>query len=174
MAHEPTHDEAVAKLRALIKDIKVAMLTTVDSDGRLHARPMMTQQVEFDGELWFFTGASTEKAVEINQERHVNVSYADSEGHRYISAVGMARLVRDRAKIDQFWNPVYKAWFPKGKDDPDLALINVRVEEAEYWDSPSSPIAQALGFVKAVATGHRYDGGENKTLHLSGAETGDD
>jgi general stress protein 26 len=50
-----TIEEARAKLGELIKGIRVAQLTTVEDDGSLRSRPMGTQDIEFDGTLWFFT-----------------------------------------------------------------------------------------------------------------------
>jgi general stress protein 26 len=58
------------------------------------------------------------------------------------------------------WNPIYKAWFPEGLDDPTLCLLKISVEEAEYWDSPNSKLVQIAGFVKALVTGQSADGGE--------------
>jgi len=159
--------EAVEKLRQLIKGIDIAMLTTVDeSDGTLRSRPMGTQQVEFDGDLWFFTRASAPKVDEVEHEQQVNVSYADVGHNRYVSVSGTARLVRDHKKNEELWNPVLKAWFPKGLDDPDLALLRIEVNKAEYWDSPSSTLVALAGFVKAIATGKPIKGGENEKLEL--------
>ena len=161
-----THDEAIAKLNELIKDIGTAMLTTVDTDGTLRSRPMATQKEKFDGTLWFFTALGSPKTEEVRREEHVNLSYADPENNRYVSVSGRSTVVRDRAKAEALWNPAYKAWFPDGFDDPNLALLRVDVDKAEYWDSPSSPVVHAIGFVKALATGQRYEGGENKKLNL--------
>ncbi|MBC8078237.1 MAG: pyridoxamine 5'-phosphate oxidase family protein [Chloroflexales bacterium] len=159
--------EAVEKLRQLIKGIDIAMLTTTDeSDGTLRSRPMGTQQVEFDGDLWFFTRASAPKVDEVEREQQVNVSYADPSHNRYVSVSGTAQLVRDHKKNEELWNPVLKAWFPKGLDDPDLALLRISVNKAEYWDSPSSTIVALAGFVKAIATGKPIKGGENEKLEL--------
>jgi general stress protein 26 len=138
VTQEADRADAIKTLGALIKDIKFAMLTTVEDDGSLRSRPMATQQAEFDGDLWFFTGASSAKVGEVQRDRQVNVSYADTDGQRYVSVSGTAQLVRDRAKIKELWNPIFKAWFPDGLDDPDLALLKVAVERAEFWDSPSS------------------------------------
>lgn len=166
MAHEKTDIE---KIRDLIKDIRFAMLTTIDEDGSLRSRPMGTQEAEFDGDLWFFTGASSAKVDEVERDERVNVSYAAPDDNRYVSISGTARLVRDRAKAKELWNPVLKAWFPDGLDDPDLALLRVRVEKAEYWDAPSSKMVQLAGFVKAIVTGKRADGlGENEKIDLKG------
>jgi general stress protein 26 len=151
MAQTNDRKESIAKLNELIKDIEIAMLTTYDQDGSLHSRPMATQKVEFDGLLWFFTRASSHKVQEIEREHHVNLAYSAPDKQRYVSVSGMARLVKDRPKMEELWNPVYKAWFPDGLDDPDLALLKVSVEHAEYWDSPSSFAAQVIKFVQARA-----------------------
>lgn len=164
MDDQTDRHESVKKLREMIKDIEIAMLTTAEPDGSLRSRPMATQKFEFDGDLWFFTRASSPKVDEIEQEHHVNVSYAAPDKQRYVSVSGRARLVRDKNKIEELWSPILKAWFPKGLDDPDLALLKVAVEQAEYWDSPSSTVAQLVGFVKAVATGTSYKGGENEKI----------
>ena len=163
---ETTHEEKVKKLGEMIRGIRIAMLTTAMPDGTLRSRPMATQEAEFDGDLWFFTGAGSPKAHEIEEDAHVNVSYVDAEGQRYASVSGRARIVRDRQKAEELWSPAYKAWFPEGLDDPDLALLKVVVDGAEYWDSPSSAAAHLIGTAKALATGERYQPGENEKLNL--------
>jgi general stress protein 26 len=159
--------EHIKKLAEMIRDIDFAMLTTVAEDGSLHSRPMSTQRAEFDGSLWFFTRASAPKVGEIEREHHVNVAYAKPESQRYVSVSGRASVVRDRVKIEELWSPELKAWFPEGLEDPDIALLRVAVERAEYWDSPSSAAAHALSFVKALVTGRPADPGENEKIELA-------
>lgn len=160
--------EGIRKLGALLKDIKIAMMTTVDPDGALRSRPMMTQDTEFDGDLWFFTGRSSGKIESIRGDQEVNLAYASPEDQRYVSISGRAEVVDDRAKAQELWNPAYRAWFPEGLEDPDLALIRVRVESAEYWDSPSSTMVHLAGFAKALARGERYQPGaaENQRIRI--------
>jgi general stress protein 26 len=166
MAHDKTDIE---KRRDLIKDIRFARLTTIDEDGSLRSRPMATQESEHDGDLWFFTPASSPKVGEVERDERVNLSYAEPDDNRYVSISGTAQLVRDRTKMKELWNPALKAWFPEGLDDPDLALLRVRVEKAEYWEYPSSKMVQLAGFVKAIATGKKADDlGENEKLDLKG------
>ncbi|MBC8163900.1 MAG: pyridoxamine 5'-phosphate oxidase family protein [Roseiflexaceae bacterium] len=166
MADHTSRAEAISKLGEMIKDINIAMFSTAEGDGTIRSRPMATQRVAFTGELWFFTGASSAKVDEIQRDQHVNLSYADPDDNRYVSVSGTASLVRDPAKIKELWNPILKAWFPKGQDDPDIALLRVDVQEAEYWDSPSSKMVQIVGFIKAIATGTPANGGENEKLAL--------
>lgn len=163
--HNGQHDD-VKKLGELIEEINIAMLTTVDEDGTLRSRPMGTQQIEFDGDLWFFTGADSAKVEEVRQEQQVNVSYADPKQQRYVSVSGVAQVVRDQQKMKELWNPIFKAWFPEGLDDPNLALLKVHVTKAEYWESANGVVVQLVGFAKALLTGQQYQGGENEKITL--------
>ncbi|MBP3965073.1 pyridoxamine 5'-phosphate oxidase family protein [Paenibacillus lignilyticus] len=123
--------EAISKVSELIKDIEIAMLTTVSEDG-LVSRPMKTQDVEFDGNLWFLTKKDTGKFEELLHNRQVNVSYA---GKSFVSIRGEAELVDSTEKIKEFWNVAYEKLLETTYDDPILVLIKVKAETAEYWDT---------------------------------------
>lgn len=163
--------DVIAKLGKMIQGIRIAMMTTATESGELRGRPMATQQADFDGELWFFTDSDSGKVYEIGRENHVNVSYADPGDNRYVSVSGKASVVNDREKVRELWNPIHKAWFPDGPDDPKLTLVKVDVEQAEYWDGPSSTMVQLIGFAKATLTGHRYIPGDHDKLDLHGSHT---
>jgi len=156
-------NEAVKKLNELIEGIDFCMLTTMDG-GYLRSRPMSTQKFEFNGDLWFFTSDDTHKMDEIKADNRVNVAYSKPDDNCYVSVSGSGEMVKDRAKIEELWSPILKAWFPEGLGDPHLCLLKVSVEQAEYWDAPSSKIIQLVGFVKALATGQEADYGENEKL----------
>ncbi len=166
MQDTTSNSDATQKLSKLIHGIKIAMMTTADTDGSLRSRPMATQSKEFDGTLWFFSGKSSHKTAELDADHRVNLSYSDPSSSKYVSVSGTGRLVQDKAKAEEMWNPAYKAWFPKGLEDPDLCLLQVTPTQAEYWDTPGSIIVHAIGFVKAVATGQRANPGEHEKLDL--------
>lgn len=155
--------DSIKKLGDLIKGIRVAMLTTLDPDGVLRSRPMATQETDFDGDLWFFTRRDSGKVHAIENDQHVNVAFASIEDQRYVSASGRARIVSSQDKIKELWSPILRAWFPQGVDDPDITLICVGVESAEYWDAPSGKLVQLAGFAKAALTGKPYD--QNNQSH---------
>jgi general stress protein 26 len=138
---------SVKKLRKLMRDIRTAMLTTVARDGSLHSRPMLTSEVEFDGNLWFIASARSVLAQEIAANPNVNVSYSNPKGDRYISVTGAASLERDQARLKELWSGRHKAWFRQGKKDPDLALLKIDVHFAEYWDATSESV-QLSQFVR--------------------------
>jgi len=141
------------RLRKLIKGARVAMLTTVAPDGALRSRPMATLKAPFQGDLWFFTRANVAKADEIRDNDHVNVSFADGDDDRYLSISGTASLERDQARMEELWSGRLKNWFPAGKKDPDLALLRVRVDRAEYWDSKTAQMVALGGLVKSSRAG---------------------
>jgi general stress protein 26 len=164
-----THNrsQSLQKLRELIKDIDFCMLTTIDEEGDPHSRPMSSNgDIDPNGDLWFFTNASSHKVDEVAAAPKVNVSFADPGNQRYVSVTGVAQLVRDQGKIDELWRPQFKIWFPKGKEDPEVALLCVSLEKGEYWDSPGSTIGYALSFVSSLITGKQPDLGENEKVSL--------
>jgi general stress protein 26 len=96
----------------------------------------------------------------------VNLSFADESKKVYVSLSGTATVTKDQALIEALWEEPYRAWFPGGKDDPNVAVLRVTVDHGEYWDSPSSPVAHAFGLVKAVITGERADPGDHEKVNL--------
>lgn len=153
MAHDHTHHEGAKKLYELIADVKIAMMTTIEPDGTLHSRPMWNHKADEAGDLWFFTRERTPKVTELSRESEVNLAYSDPSGQNYVSVSGKAEIVREQAKIKELWGEGLRTWFPKGPDDPDIALIRVHPSGGEYWDGPSRTVMQLYGYAKARLTG---------------------
>ncbi|WP_234997391.1 pyridoxamine 5'-phosphate oxidase family protein [Hymenobacter roseosalivarius] len=156
MAEQVAVSNDVSKLIERIKDIRIAMMTTAETNGMLHSRPMYTQQPDEDGTLWFFTERDSAKIDEVQQDRHINLGYSQPDDNLYVSVSGTASVVNDRQKIKDLWSEGLRAWFPKGSDDPNISLLKVDIERGEYWDQPSNVLVRAFGYVKAVTTGERY------------------
>lgn len=163
---EDRRQESIEKLKGMLEGIDFAMLTTI-AHGKFRSRPMSTQEMDEDGNLWFFTSDETHKVDEIEADDRVLVAYSAPDDNTYVSVFGHAKIVRDQAKIDELWNPVHKAWFPEGKDDPHLCLLKITIEEAEYWDSPNSKLVELAGFVKALVTGQEAEGGDYGKIKLN-------
>jgi general stress protein 26 len=153
----------IEKLAKLIQGIPIAMLTTHERDGSLRSRPMATQEHDFNGQLWFFTSTRSHKAADIDADHHVNVSYTSPSGNRYVSVEGIARLTVDRVIAEELWFPLLNTWFPKGLDDPDLALLRVTPTRAEYWDCPAHGVVEVLTFIETI---YRADSQEHASMAL--------
>lgn len=147
-------NEGMVKVGELVKEIKFAMLTTLCADGTLHSRPMSTLQMDEDGNLWFFTGRNSTKIQDIDEQCQVNVAYARSDKQDYLSVTGTAEVVQDRKKMEALWTPWLKPWFQDGLDDPNLILLKVRIDEADYWDAPGSAVKRLYGLSKGALTGN--------------------
>ncbi|MBS0446199.1 MAG: pyridoxamine 5'-phosphate oxidase family protein [Proteobacteria bacterium] len=143
------------KLWGMIKDIRFAMLTTRHADGELRSHPMTTQNSSVDdrGTLWFFMSRHGEPALDLASDPIVNVAYADTGDDCYVSVSGSASVVEDAAKKHALWSKLAAAWFPQGPDDPDLALVAVRISRADYWDVKESKMVQLWAMAKAAMTG---------------------
>src|SRR5690606_16423232 len=151
----------IETLRELIKDVEIAMLTTQSEEG-LISRPMKTQEVEFDGDLWFFTKKETNKYEEISHDQDVNVAYA---GKSYVSVRGRAEIVEDLAKKKELWSKAYEKIMQTSYDDPDLVLIKVKAEAAEYWETGN--LTKKIAFFYKRMTGQSAKSTDvNETIEL--------
>jgi general stress protein 26 len=163
----PQNDPNAQKLFDLIRDIRICMMTTEESDGSLHSRPMYSMEADENGHLWFFTKLQSPKVAEIAKDRQVNLAFADTDAQHYVSIAGVAEVVRDKARIQEKWSEPLRTWFPDGRDDPSLTLIRVKPVRGEYWDSPSSTLVHLYGYVKATLTGQPpTELGEQKKVNL--------
>lgn len=150
MSEEETH-----KVAELVKDTRIAMITTVDVDGCLHSHPMATEDVEWDADVWFITERSSETARNVLANPQVNVAY--SSDSTWVSLSGRAELVDDTARLEELWNTFTDAWMQGGPDDPNNVLLHVTAQPAQYWDSPGAKVTQLANLVKAKVTGDRYE-----------------
>ncbi|KAB2331261.1 pyridoxamine 5'-phosphate oxidase family protein [Bacillus mesophilum] len=154
--------EELETLRELIKDVDTAMLTTVSEDG-LVSRPMKTQEVEFDGDLWFFTKKETDKYEEIMHDQDVNVAYA---GKSYVSVRGRAEIVQDLNKKKELWNKALEKIMQTSYDDPNVVLIKVKAEAAEYWETGN--FTKKVAFLYKRMTGQSSRSTDvNETIELN-------
>jgi general stress protein 26 len=156
------NQEEIETLRELIKDIDTAMLTTVTEEG-LVSRPMKTQEVEFDGDLWFFTKKETNKYDEILHDQDVNVAYA---GKSYVSVRGKAEIVEDLDKKKELWSKAYEEIMQTSYDDPIVVLIKIKAEAVEYWETGN--FTKKVAFLFKRMTGQSSKSTDvNETVELN-------
>jgi general stress protein 26 len=152
-----------------IEDVRVAMMTTVDTDGSLRSRPMWTHGDDFDGSLWFFISNQAPAAHALARDPRVGLSYAAPDKDLYLSVVGRGELVDDKGKARELWNTFAEAWFPGGVDDAHLGLLRVDVEEAEYWEDKKPKVLQFAEILLGAVTGKPPKSGEKKELDFGEA-----
>jgi general stress protein 26 len=160
-------EEAIQKFKQLVKDVNVCMFTTIADDYEMFSRPMVTMEVDDQGNAWFFTNEFSEKVHEISRDNHVNLIYCNPKSNTYVNVRGTCTVVVDRSRINKLWTPKLKAWFPQGPDDPKLCLLKVVTENAYYWNHSSSKMAVFFSMLKAIAKKEKIDNGEIGKLNLS-------
>jgi general stress protein 26 len=152
--HEASHElnprEAAMRLRAKIGDRAIAMVTATDRRYMPASRPLLTQQFDDDGVLWFFAPSDGSLALGIETNPRVSVTYSDPGRGVYVSLSGYARLVYDPDRIFSLWDERVETWFRQGPLDPRLALLRVDVDHAEYWDEHSSRMIRLLALAHAA------------------------
>lgn len=109
------------------------MIGLMDSDQ--HHIPLTAQLDEDQVDtLFFFVGKDNRLASGGRAMAHFV-----SKGHDYFACLdGTARIDNDFALIDKLWNSQAQAWFPGGKDDPNLALLRFDIHSAELWETDMS------------------------------------
>lgn len=122
------------KIRDLVADIEVAMLTTVGLDGGFRSRPMGTVLDPEAATLWLFVSAVSDTAAEVQRAPQVGLIFSDPQRDRYVAVSGEARFIEDRNRIHQLWREAFARWFPGGPDDKSLVLLEVDIAVAEFWD----------------------------------------
>ena len=108
----------------------------------------MWNEIDNDATLWFFTPANSHKVVEIQHHQQVNVSFSAPNQERFVSILGTAQLTRERQEIQSKWQPGLEIWFPKGIDEPNIALLKIKVNKVDYWESSSSFMPQTISFLE--------------------------
>ena len=124
----------ISRLYGLLEDFSTAMRVTHQGTAGLHARPMAIAELEESCVIWFITSRESGKVHEIEDDTNVSV-VCQKDHSTYLAVYGSASVEQDRAHIERVWKEPFKVWFPKGKDDPDIALIRVDPHHAEFWDN---------------------------------------
>lgn len=151
--------DALKKLKELAEDIGVCMFCTDLGRVPFQTRPMGTQKVDADGNIWFFSDASSDKNDEIRHDSDVQLIYSKVSDSHFLSVAGTASVSRDKAKIDELWNKMAEAWFKGGKDDPNLTVVCVKPREAYYWDTKNGKMISLIKIAVSAVTGVQMDGG---------------
>lgn len=161
-----------AEFAELVQGIRFAMFTTRNLDGGLSSRPLTVQEMTPQGDLYFLISDTSTLAEEVRAHGQVNATLTKPESSIYVSLVGSAEVLHDPERVDELWGVAAQAFFPRGPRDPDVAVLHMRVESAELWDSPSSRIVQAWKFAKAALTGEKAaDAGHHKTFEFEVVQT---
>lgn len=160
------NEDAIKKIKDFVNDIKVCMFCTSVTDMPFRTRPMSTLEVDDEGNLWFFSAKSSDKNDEIKNDDTVQLIYSKNSDVHFLTITGKATIVEDQAKKDELWNPIVKAFFPEGKDDPNLSLVKIKPEAAHYWDTVNGKMITWFKMAASAVTGNQNNVGVEGKLKV--------
>ena len=157
---------AIEKIRDLATDANICHFVTKLSSIPLSSRPMATQKVDDEGNIWFLSDKESDKNHDILEDERVQLFYSANSNYEYLSVYGTAEIIFDKEKIHEMWTSMAKAWFPGGEDDPAISLIKVMPEYGYYWDTKNNKIVSLFKIAKSMVTGETDDDGIEGTLKV--------
>jgi len=158
--------DAVDKLKELIKSESICFFCTNLSQQPISTRPMSTQKVDDEGNIWFMSSIKSNKNHEIQQNKEVQLFYSNTSNFEFLSLLGNATTITDREKIHEMWTPFAKAWFKDGKDDVDISLIKIEPQSAYYWDTKNNKMISMILMLASMVTGNAPDDGVEGTINM--------
>ncbi|MFW5655666.1 MAG: pyridoxamine 5'-phosphate oxidase family protein [Roseicyclus sp.] len=166
------HDVDTAKLRDALFDAlesEHAGMLGVSGTGK-HMQPMTHFTDREAGCLWFITSRETELARHLESgAREAHFTLTTSNGKLYACMSGFLARVHDSAKLDEIWSPMASMWFDGGKDDPDVLLLQLRLDEAEVWLVEAGALRLGIEMVRGAMSEHDPDVGEHGVVNLRAA-----
>lgn len=144
-----TGSEAGRKIKELVDKGSTCFFCTQITTGEpLRTRPMAVQKVDEAGTLWFLSADDSYKNAEIQLDNRVQLLFKGSDHSDFLSVYGVATISKDKALIDELWEPLLRTWFTEGKDDPRITVITVQTQDGYYWDTKHG---NAVAFLKMAA-----------------------
>ncbi|MFD2255794.1 pyridoxamine 5'-phosphate oxidase family protein [Luteolibacter algae] len=159
-------EDAIAKLQELVKNAPTCMFSTGLGKAPFHVCPMQVQEADYEGRLWFFSGADSTHNAQITADSRVQLIFANNPDMEFLTVYGTASISHDRAQIDRLWNRMVEAWFPEGKDDPNISLICVQPALAHYWDTEDGKLITMAKILTRAATGADIETGVEGDLNV--------
>lgn len=139
------NQEAIEKLQEMVNNIDVGMLCTYPNDDEYtYAVPMSRQEIDSQANIWYLFSAQSETYKHIRENNKVSILFSDPNNYKFLSINGEAEISQDQERIDKYWNKFVEAYFEKGKEDPDIRILKVKVKDAHYWDTEGNKFTNFL------------------------------
>jgi general stress protein 26 len=169
----PNMNEDMRRLAMRLKGQRSAMLSTVDADGRINARPMTPMEMSQNGDIWMMVSRKSPWLHPLSEPQQVNLSFVDVDDGLHVSVTGVARLSDDMSRKIELWSAVARPWFPDGVEDPDLVLLVVQPQAAEVWDGPDNAAERLLALAVSVVASRPIGMGHRETITTNHAAAPD-
>lgn len=151
--------DSVDHVRDRLSDERIAMVTSIDEQGTLSARPLTIQEIDATGDVWFLVDRQAEWVPPL-AGGPVNAAVVDDR--TWVSFAGRAVLVDDSDRIDALADPISSSFFDDGAVPVALRVATDRIE---WWAAPNKAV-QIIEIAKAAVTDSRPDLGDSGTIDV--------
>lgn len=158
-------DDPATLLWTQLEGARAGMLGLVG--GYDHLQPMTHHGERATATLWFLTRRDTELFESLSAAHSAQLVFASPEQDFYVSMRGELSEKRDERALDTMWNRVSASFYDGGKTDPQLAVLALRLEEAEIWASTGSALVFAWEIAKANLSDGPPDIGVRNTVRFA-------
>ncbi|HWF01520.1 MAG TPA: pyridoxamine 5'-phosphate oxidase family protein [Caulobacteraceae bacterium] len=154
------------KLWSEIEDTRFGMIAAM-APAPDHFQPMTAFPEPESRTLWFYTRRDADLAVAAEDAVESMFVFTSKDRQLQASIRGRLRASTDALHRDKFWNSVVAAWYPKGKDDPELVMLAFTCEDAQIWLSEGGGAHFGWEIAKANLTGQQPDVGSHVSVKMS-------
>lgn len=101
----------------------------------------MTAQLDKDADsaIWFFASKDSDLA----KKGPATATFSGKEHDMFARFEGVLTEETSRERLDKQWSNFVEAWFPGGKDDPDMIMLRMDLGLAEIWSGDQSLLTTA-------------------------------
>ena len=156
--HENLHgNEAAKKIKELAEKNTCFFCTGITAGKKITTRPMAVQKVDDEGNLWFLSAKDSDKNQDIALDSKVQLFFQGSSHSDFLTIYGNATISFDKTLIKELWEPLAKAWFTEGVDDPRISVIKVSADDGYYWDNKHGNAIALLKMTAGAIMGKTLD-----------------
>ncbi|AIM37210.1 pyridoxamine 5'-phosphate oxidase family protein [Sphingobacterium sp. SG20118] len=168
MSTENLHNlEAIHKLRDFVNKIDIGMMCTYPvANSFVHAVPMSRQEVDEEGNIWYLISAESETFKNLESNNLISLLFSQVDDYNFLSINGEVEISNSQERIEKYWNRFVEAWFEKGKDDPHIRILKVKVQDAHYWDNKTNKLVTIFQVAKSAISGQKIDIGREGELNI--------
>ena len=161
--HEDRQMSDIDRVWELMETVHFCMFSTW-TGTRLRSRPMSASLDRNENVIRFLTDVRQHKDDEVREYPQVCLAFSDPRHQKYVSISGQAQISNDRGMIRKLWSLPAKAWW-QSAEDPNIRVITVMPEEAEWWDSPGTLVSY-ISMAAAAVTGSRPAVGDHRRTSI--------
>jgi general stress protein 26 len=152
---EKTKTDPIPQLWDELDKVYTVMLGSPDHSH--HMQPMAPQTDREAQQIWFYTKTDSDIARAAASGGTVHMCLLTDDYQACIS--GDLRTSHSPEHIERYWSSMVEAWFPRGKQDPELTMLCFTPASAAIWASTGSKLKFGWEIAKAITTGEEPDVG---------------